>query len=42
MLMNEKGNAVVEFGDGKWLQDLALLYDISHHLYDLNSKFQDQ
>jgi hypothetical protein len=38
MFMNEKGKVVAELSDEKWLWDLALLCDISHHVNDLNIK----
>jgi hypothetical protein len=37
--MNNKGKVVGQFMDEKWLWDLALLCDISHHL---NKKLQGQ
>jgi hypothetical protein len=30
--MNEKGKIVADLSDEKWLSDLALLCDISHHV----------
>jgi hypothetical protein len=42
MFTNKKGKVVAELGDEKWLWDLALLCDISHHINDLNTKFQAQ
>jgi hypothetical protein len=40
--MNEKDKVVAELSGEKWLWDLALLCDVSHHLNDLNTKFQCQ
>jgi hypothetical protein len=37
---NEKCKIAAELSDRKWLRDLALLYDISYHLNDLNTKLQ--
>jgi hypothetical protein len=39
IFMNNKGKVVAEHMDEKWLWDLALLCDISHHL---NKKLQGQ
>jgi hypothetical protein len=33
---------VPELGHVKWLWDVALLCDVSHHLNDLNTKLQGQ
>jgi len=32
--VDEKGKVVAELGDEKWLWNLALLCEISHHLHD--------
>jgi hypothetical protein len=40
--MNEKGKAMAELSDEKWLWDLALLCDISHDLNYSNTKLQSQ
>jgi hypothetical protein len=40
IFMNEKGKVVAECSDEKWLWDLALLCDISHHFNDSNTKLQ--
>jgi hypothetical protein len=42
MFVNEKGKVVAELivSDKKWVWDFALLYDISHHVNDLNTKLQ--
>jgi hypothetical protein len=39
MLVSEKGKAVAGLSHEKWLWNLALLCDISHHVRDLNAKF---
>jgi hypothetical protein len=33
IFMNQKGKVVLELSDEKWLWNLTLLCDISHHLY---------
>jgi hypothetical protein len=33
--MNEKGKVVAELSEKKWLSDLALLCDVSHHVNDI-------
>lgn len=38
MFMNVKGKVVVELRDAKWLWDLTLQYDVSHHVNDFNTK----
>jgi hypothetical protein len=40
MFMNEKGKVAAELSDEKWHWDLVLLCDISHHVNNLNTKFQ--
>jgi archaellum component FlaC len=40
--MKEKGKIVTKLNEETWLWDLALLCDISHHLNELNTKFQGQ
>jgi hypothetical protein len=42
MLMNENDKVMAELSDEKWLQDSALLHDISHHSYNLHTEFQSQ
>jgi hypothetical protein len=42
MVMNEKGKVVAELRDEKWLSDLALLRDISHHVNYSNINLQGQ
>jgi hypothetical protein len=37
-----KAKVLADISDGKWLWDLALLCDISHHINYLNTKLQDQ
>jgi hypothetical protein len=40
--MNEKSKVVAVLSDEKWLSDLTLLRDVSHHVNDLNTKLQVQ
>jgi hypothetical protein len=40
--INVKGKVVAELYDKKWLWNLSLLCDISHHLNYLNTKFLGQ
>jgi hypothetical protein len=40
--MNEIDKTVAELCDEKWLWDLALLHDVTHHLNDINTKLQGQ
>jgi hypothetical protein len=42
MFKKEKSKVVAELSDEKWLWNLALLCDISHHVNDLNIKLQAQ
>jgi hypothetical protein len=42
MIMNDKGRVVAEFSNEKWLWDLALLCDISHHINDFNTKLRGE
>jgi hypothetical protein len=42
MFTSERGKVVVKLSDEKWLWNLALLYDIRHHINDLNIKLQGQ
>jgi hypothetical protein len=42
MLIKEKGKVVAEHYDIKWLWNLSLLCDISHHLNYLNTKLLGQ
>jgi hypothetical protein len=42
MFMSEKGKVVPELNDEKRHWELASLCDISHHLNDLNTKYQGQ
>jgi hypothetical protein len=42
ILVTEKGKVAAKLSDGKWLWDLLLLSDISHHLNYLNTKLQGQ
>jgi hypothetical protein len=39
-IANQKGKIVAELSDEKWLWDLALLCDTSHHLNVLNTKLK--
>jgi hypothetical protein len=42
MFVYEKGKVVAELVDEKWLWDLVLLCDISHHVNELSTKLQGQ
>jgi hypothetical protein len=42
MFMNEKSKVEAKVRDERWLWDLTMLCDISHHLNYLNMKLQDQ
>jgi hypothetical protein len=42
MFMNEKGKVVAQFSDEKWLWDLVLLCDISHHVNYLTTQLHSQ
>jgi hypothetical protein len=40
--MNEKGKFVTERGDEKWLWEITVLCDTSHHVHGLNTKLKVQ
>jgi hypothetical protein len=42
MFMNEKGKVLAKLSDEKWLWNLAMLCDISHHINNLNTKLKSQ
>jgi hypothetical protein len=42
MFVNKKGEGVTELHDEKWLWDLTLLCDITHHTGYSNTKLKGQ